>query len=176
VGITVTAVAWRSLAFNREEENLGIGQYTHGCCGVPETALSLPAAVAEDTEINLSHSNPGVVSTPDSVTIPAGSSSVKVRVIGAAEGVDIITATGPDGSGYASDTLTVSVGEGTVELYSWPNTTVRVGEVVSAGRLILRCPGGGVESPFVLPRLRRFRSAHPATSCSSMGLVSQCRV
>jgi len=141
-----------TLGFNYATQSLGIGQYMRGCgfdefC--PITNVSLPAGVANPVMVTLTHSDASKVTTPASVTIPAGMQAVNVSVVGAAVGVDTIIAST---SGYAPDTLIVTVGLGSVEFYNWAcarpmscslESSVRVGETVSSGYLILVGPGGG---------------------------------
>ncbi len=99
----------------------GIG-VTPGGSGNLTLTLSGPAP-AGGFAVNLSSSNPGVVTVAPTVTIPAGSTNAQVAVTGVATGSATITASG---SGVANATATVSVNPGSITLPA--NTTLALGQ------------------------------------------------
>ncbi|MCX5727272.1 MAG: hypothetical protein NTZ28_00240, partial [Nitrospirae bacterium] len=127
--------------------SLGIGQYVGASYSriMPATRVSLPAVAAAAVTVTLTHSAPTVVTTPASVTIPAGVQAVEVSPVGAAGGVDTIVAAAL-ASGYAPDTLIVTVGLGRVNAaYDYWPASVRVGEILPVGGghgLVLQDPAG----------------------------------
>ncbi len=103
--------------------------------------LSVSAASPNALLVNLSSSNPGVASVPQTVTIPANTTSVQVPVTSISSGSATITAsTGAANIGTASATITVLSG-----IILPANPTVVVGDqVVFPVSLVGPAPAGGV--------------------------------
>lgn len=116
-------------------ESAGNGRLTlvNGAINVPQLSLAiLPAsrtinvgdssafavqtssAVASNTTVTLSSSNPGIANMPSSVVIPAGSSSAQAGVTGIAAGTATITASLSPSNGGSTATASLTVKEAPV--------------------------------------------------------------
>ena len=73
---------------------------------LPSNSLSLPFTRPTPTVVQFVNRNPAVATPPDSVTIPANTSSVQFAIAGQTQGVDTIIVTAP---GFSPDTGVVTV-------------------------------------------------------------------
>jgi len=109
---TITASAWTYQSVSQQvqvSETLSFfpGSVTMGAGGVQYVMLTLSSPAPTDLTVNLSSDNPGVASAPQTVTFPANSTTLTVRVTAGTTGSANITAGAPPSVAPASLSITV---------------------------------------------------------------------